>query len=161
MYFGPAAEAVSYFAGQGFECPQSFNPRYVFVALCDKYTVKLLTDLAIELRVSDFFLDTVSIDVRSHEQEVRPRRGSRCSVINIFLPLLLYKAEFIIKKKPFPSWYLLCVGGDTGACWEASGGLADPTPEEGPVPSPVNPAPSSTGLSHLIGPQEALPTQLE
>jgi hypothetical protein len=47
IYFGPANEAVSYFAGLGHRCPKLFNP-------------------------ADFFLDLLSVDYRSPEVYIRP-----------------------------------------------------------------------------------------
>ena len=49
MYFGPAVEAVKYFSAANFVCPDNFNP-------------------------ADFFLDVVSMDYRSPEEEASSRR---------------------------------------------------------------------------------------
>lgn len=48
MYYGEASHAVAYFTGQGFPCPEHFNP-------------------------ADFFLDVVSLDFRSPEAEEESR----------------------------------------------------------------------------------------
>ncbi|KAK9806141.1 hypothetical protein WJX72_003105 [[Myrmecia] bisecta] len=48
MYFGPAAEATSYFARWGFACPPQYNP-------------------------ADFFLDLISMDYRTSEAETESR----------------------------------------------------------------------------------------
>lgn len=50
VYFGPAKEAVPYFSKLGYACPSTYNP-------------------------SDWFLDVISLDVRSanHERQSRKR----------------------------------------------------------------------------------------
>lgn len=57
MYFGPASEAVDYFSSYGYSCPVHFNP-------------------------GDFFLDLVSLDTRSTEQEKETRERINSLALN-------------------------------------------------------------------------------